>query len=339
MDPIVGLVVIILAVWGARAGAPTGWAKAKDVRRKSIDNWHSSHPDAPASARFGAQLGALRAFLKDGLPWFFRGLKQAYLDAKEEAERKYRPNQPAPGNPEPPKPESKKSGVECPTCHRPLQPSTRHDGKFKPCEFCKPPKKPDPGNGGSTGNGNGSAGPDKPGAAGGDQGPFHWKCPRCDQTSPFAFHSPDEAAEDAKTHKCPKRETDQDGGDTMDKKYIEVHTCWDLQAAMTEKVDDAVAELQDAKADEKRATDDMAHMERTKAALENAGVPDNQIGEFIKLIEADRQRVAAAQSRVRAADAEVAAANAALEMANRHCALAGTAAGAFYGRKEHAGRS
>ncbi len=114
---------------------------------------------------------------------------------------------------------------------------------------------------------------------------------------------------------------------------IEVTNPETLKAFMQAKVDNAAAELEDAKADAARAAAAVAEIERTVAALTNLELRPEDVDQVKALAEPDQRWLAAAQSRIAAADQRLAAAKAALEMAARHVQLqASGAAGRFYNR-------
>ena len=329
MDPIFGFVVIVLAIWGARQGIPKAGSKINGARRNSLENWKQSHPNAPAIARWGASAGALGPAVRHGLPYLRDGLREAYREAKEEAEQKYI-NRP---RPEPKRNQnSAGGGVKCPTCKKPLKPSSTHPGRFKPCDCQAKPT-----NGGRPATPTTTGGrPATPTSTGGRPATPTSTGGRAGQDTSVTPVQPGRKtteAADKKNRDRADNSTDQplNGDSTMaNQTYIEVVDCFTLLAAMEEKQTDAVHEKQDAAADLKRATDDLTHMQRTEANLKNLGVPDDQLTEFIKLIEADMARVKAAEARVKAADAEVAAVEEAVAMANRHVGMAGVAVGPFY---------
>jgi hypothetical protein len=325
MDPILGFVVIVLAIWGARRGVPKAGSKINGARKNSIEKWKQSHPNSPAIARWGAGLGALGPTLRHGLPYLRDGLRDAYREAKQEAEAKYMNRNRPSVEPKPNTKSAKGEGVKCPHCDKPLKRSKGHAGRFEPCDC-----RTQPTNGGGTHNQNTNGGTSDQTET--TQGRFMWRCRKC-RAEKVGFTTQAAADADSKTHKCSEDKKDQtpNGDPKMaDKKYIEVVDCFTLLAAMEEKHQDAVHELEDARADHKRASEDLAHMTRIEATLKNFGVPDDQLKEFTALIEADKARVAAADARFKGADAEVAAAKAAVEMAQRHVAMAGTAVGPFY---------
>lgn len=118
---------------------------------------------------------------------------------------------------------------------------------------------------------------------------------------------------------------------TMTTSTIEVVSPETLHAAMQAKVQNAAAELEDARADANRAQAAVAETERTVASLTSLKLKAEDVAYVKALVEPDQQWLAAAQSRIAAADQRLAAAKAALTMASRHVELqAQGAAGDFY---------
>lgn len=91
------VVVLLMASWhGLKYGVPRGLRAVAKQRRSSINKWNQSHPNAPASARWGAAIARTAAMLRWGPRHLGQECKKAFTDAWDEGKRKYRVGQPAP---------------------------------------------------------------------------------------------------------------------------------------------------------------------------------------------------------------------------------------------------
>lgn len=111
----------------------------------------------------------------------------------------------------------------------------------------------------------------------------------------------------------------------------EVNSPEQLKAELDAKVTEHAADLEDARADAARATEEVQRTERLAASVKKLKLPEEDIAMVSKLLDPAKTRLDSANQRVRSAELSLAGAQAAQTMAAKHVQLVGHAAGTFYG--------